>query len=501
MRISTTATLAAALLLCSPASAQTLTLGKSGGAAPGTTTLSLQGSAGEIYAVLFSPTEAATVAPSGALLEIPLDYLWLTFAQPGFVGLLNGTGKASPSFTLSNDPSLIGQTFSFQALQGPAFTVVSNLVRVTPAAPGTFTPTLDAPDLPIVGGAVAKSADGTLQLVGGSGPVAQSYSPNREEFELGGTTFGVGILSQATALADGRILFTGGLGTDGAPTTAAAVYDPLAGTTTTLALNAPRAGHGASLLGNGKVLISGGFAAFDLTDILSFLTGVQASTELYDPTTNTFSAGPNMLEARALHTSTALNNGGALVAGGLSIIPILNLPNVSATAYEYSAALNSFGLPKLMSTGRLAHSAVKLANGKVLIAGGATLDFAEALATGDLTKLKVGTLTDCQVYTSGFFGSFASAGALSIGRAAAGIAALPGGGAVIAGGLQVSLDLSNPTGFAFTPLANADRYDGTSVSATGSMSAARLLPVLEPLNDGTILVLGGGATSAETYQP
>lgn len=489
------------LLLVVPALAQAPVLSKVGGAAPGTTTLTVQGNAGSLYLVVFAPSEAVTPLPTGATLAIPLDYLSLSFAYPGFFGVLNAQGKGNASFTLNSDPTLIGQVFSFQALQGPAFDAASNLVRVTPATPGTFTATLDAPDLPIAGGAVAKAADGTLLLVGGSGPVAQRYNQNTEEFELGGATFGVGLLSQATALADGRILFTGGIGLDGAPTNAAAVYDPVADTTTTLTMNAARAGHGASLLGNGKVLVSGGFATFTFTDILALLTGVQNSTELYDPVTNAFSAGPNMLEARALHTSTALNNGGALVAGGLSVIPILNLPTVSSTAYEYSATLNSFGLPKFMSTGVLGHSAVKLANGKVLIAGGATVDFAEALATGDLTKLKVGTVTNCQAYTSGFFGGFAGAGTLTTGRAFAGMAALPGGGALIAGGVQVTLDLSNPTGFVFNALTAADRYDGTSVAATGALAGARLLPVLEPLADGTILVVGGGLTGAETYQP
>lgn len=490
------------LLLTLPALAQAPTLSKVGGASPGTTTLTVQGNAGALYIAIFAPSEAVTPLPTGATLAIPLDFLSLSFAYPGFFGVLNGQGKASPSFTLNSDPTLIGQVFSFQALQGPAFDAASNLVRVTPSAPGAFSATLDAPDLPIAGGAVAKAADGTLLLVGGSGPVAQRYDSNTETFELGGATFGVGLLSQATALADGRILFTGGLGTDGAPTSAAAVYDPIADTTTTLAMNAPRAGHGAALLGNGKVLVSGGFAAFNFTDILALLTGVQATTELFDPTTNTFSAGPNMLEARALHTSTALNNGGALVAGGLSVIPIVNIPTVSSTAYEYSAALNTFGLPKFMSTGRLAHSAVKLSNGKVLIVGGATIDFAEALSTGDLTKLKVGTLTDCQVYTSSIlFGGFAAAGTLTTGRAFAGTAALANGGALIAGGVQVAIDLSNPTGFVFNALTAADRYDGTAVGATGSLAGARLLPVLEPLSDGTVLVVGGGLSGAETYQP
>ena len=51
--------------------------------------------------------------------------------------------------------------------------------------------------------------------------------------------------------------------------------------------------------------------------------------------------GPTLLEPRALHTSTTLSNGQVLIAGGLSILPIINLPNISATAYRFNPATNT----------------------------------------------------------------------------------------------------------------------------------------------------------------
>src|SRR5205085_8638834 len=44
--------------------------------------------------------------------------------------------------------------------------------------------------------------------------------------------------------------------------------------------------------------------------------GPQASTEIYDPATNSWSAGPSMSAARAAHTANGLRDGRVLAAGG-----------------------------------------------------------------------------------------------------------------------------------------------------------------------------------------
>ena len=476
-----------------------LKLEKFGGGVTQLTTLKLTGDASLPYLILFAPSEASTYVNPFVTLSIPTTYANVAVLVPGFLGTLSAGGTASASVVIPNDPILLPLTLSFQAVGANPIKVASNLVRITPAVPGTFEATLTSPSLPIAGGAAAPEPGGKLLFAGGSGPVAQSYDPNLEEFAVAGASFGVGLLSQSTALADGRVLFTGGLGTNGQPTNAAAVFDPTTQTTTTLTMLKARAGHGASLLPNGKVLITGGFNVFTLTDLVAFLTGVQGDTEFFDPTTMVFTAGPAMLEPRALHTSTALANGNVLVAGGLSVIPILNIPTVSSTAYEYNSILNSFGIPKFMASGRLGHTATLLKNGKVLVAGGLALDLTQVIATGDITQLVVGTLTDCQVYTPGFLGTFATVNGMSQGRAGAGVIALQDGGALIAGGYTLSLAGGVPS---FGLSATADRYaSNNTITVTGSMAAPRALPVMTALNDGTILVAGGGPTGAEVYQP
>ncbi|CAF4447042.1 unnamed protein product, partial [Adineta steineri] len=70
-------------------------------------------------------------------------------------------------------------------------------------------------------------------------------------------------------------------------------------------MNGARADHTASVLINGKVLVTGGTNGTVLN-----------STELYDPLTGTWSVSGNMNKARFHHTASVLTNGKVLVTGG-----------------------------------------------------------------------------------------------------------------------------------------------------------------------------------------
>lgn len=497
-------TLGLVAAFASTALAQNLTLDRTGGALGGLTTFPLKGQPNEAYAVLLDIVEQPTLIPSlGLTLDITDQFAWFTFAAPTWYGLTNGTGDATAQIVIPNDPWFASLVFSLQAVAGNGVYRKSNLVRLTAQASGTFVDAIEQPSVPVVGGAVATAPDNELLFVGGSGPVAQRYKSRTEQWELAGASIGVGLLSQATSLADGRVLFTGGLDlTTGQPTTTASVYDPATQTTTTLAMGAPRAGHGASLMPNGRVLVTGGSSAVDLTNPLSFFTGLLASTEIFDPTTNSFAAGPNMLEARAFHTSTTLTTGRVLIAGGLAVLPIINLPNVSASAYLFNPTTNSFGLPSLMSGARFLHTAVPLSNGRVLLVGGLTLDLSVFLSTLNILDIIVGTRTDCQMFAQGgLFGTFTTVNGMQVGRAGAAAAPLPNGGALIAGGFQVAIDPTTQT-FVFNATATADVFaqNPNTIAPTGSMAASRLFPTMVNLPDGTVMVVGGGPTNAEIYQ-
>src|SRR5262245_58707785 len=68
-----------------------------------------------------------------------------------------------------------------------------------------------------------------------------------------------------------------------------------------------RALHTATLLPNGKVLVTGGL----LNSVI-----ITASAELYDPATGVWTSAGTLAEARYVHTATLLPNGKVLVVGG-----------------------------------------------------------------------------------------------------------------------------------------------------------------------------------------
>lgn len=113
--------------------------------------------------------------------------------------------------------------------------------------------------------------------------------------------------AELVALPDGRALMVGG--------SEAYLYDP--GTnawTVGPTLSTARTTHTATLLGNGSVLVVGGYGSAEL-----------ASTELWDPSGSAgwVSAG-SLASARWGHTATVLGNGDLLVAGGMGAAGALN---------------------------------------------------------------------------------------------------------------------------------------------------------------------------------
>jgi hypothetical protein len=157
----------------------------------------------------------------------------------------------------------------------------------------------------------------------------------------------------ATRLLDGRVLIVGGLSSGGT----AELFDPVARRfVATGALAQSRAAHTATLLPDGRVLVAGGYSG-------SWL----ASTEIYDPTSGRFSAGPTLTEPRSDHLAISLRDGRVLFIGGTS------------TGYTFLASAELFDPVRLSVSGtgsmrvpRESHVGALLPNGEVLVTGGHT---------------------------------------------------------------------------------------------------------------------------------
>ena len=146
------------------------------------------------------------------------------------------------------------------------------------------------------------------------------------------------------------------------------VYDPGTGTFTEIVGEdgAGIYGHTATLLPNGKVLLAGGFvnSVWDYSGI----SGSDNGATLYDSATGVFSGTGNMTANRGDHTATLLANGKVLIAGGADQDPT---GTGLASAELYDPSTGTFTQTGSMAVGRFLHTATLLQNGKVLIVGGA----------------------------------------------------------------------------------------------------------------------------------
>ena len=156
----------------------------------------------------------------------------------------------------------------------------------------------------------------------------------------------------ATLLPDGKVLVTGGA--DGGPHPLAAVeyYDPASGTWSSAAsLATARDSHTATLLPNSKVMVAGG-------------NGGGKTSEVYDPSTDQWAVGGSMEDARQGHTATLIPSGKVLVAGGTG-------GSGPLASYElFDPADKTWTTVGNLEMARTAHNATLLPFGKVIVIGG-----------------------------------------------------------------------------------------------------------------------------------
>ena len=180
----------------------------------------------------------------------------------------------------------------------------------------------------------------------------------------------------ATLLKDGDVLVAGGQGASGAPLSSAELYNPATGSwTTTGPLPLPVSQATATLLANGDVLVAGGVTGSSTSP------AVTAASELYDPATGRWSSttGPLLTASSGAGAALLSASGDVLYAGGLTSTG----PGASATVVTelYDPTSGTWSVTGSLPLGVAGAVTIALAGGGVLLAGG------ETGASGGLTGL------------------------------------------------------------------------------------------------------------------
>lgn len=216
--------------------------------------------------------------------------------------------------------------------------------------------------------------DQTVLIVGGSdgtraSKASELYIPGLVRFAATSGQLNVPRLHhQALRLNDGRVLVLGGapdqMWNDAQAYASAEMFDNKTGFYSSLlnSMNEGRAQFTATLLGNGQVLIVGGWQSSSRRTL--------ASAELYDPSTGKFRliSGGGLSHGRYAHSATLLADGRVLIAGGNT-----ETDSGSTSMEIYDPATERFTeVATPLKYGRAYHSATLLSNGQVLLAGGQT---------------------------------------------------------------------------------------------------------------------------------
>ena len=289
-----------------------------------------------------------------------------------------------------------------------------------PAA-GAFAPAASMVDKR-VDHAAALLPGGKVLVVGGSGDTTSAttseiFDPSKQTWSATPAPLAHGrVAALLSPLLDGRVLVAGG-DTDPSASTAE-IFIPATGVwITATSMKSPRRRHTATLLSNGRVMIAGGRTYAGTNKDL-------ATVEIYVPTTNTWLTGPPMTRPRSSHTATRLGDDRVLVAGGSTDA------GVTSSAEIYDPGKGTWTEIAPMESARATHTATKLDNGAVLVAGGVD-ETSSVLRAVELFD----PLQDRWI----------PIGPMTHGRLAHAAAPLEGGGVLVAGGEnQSSAEIYQP---------------------------------------------------------
>ena len=259
--------------------------------------------------------EGEDVFGSRVILEKDADFWTSLPTQP--------LARGAPEMVLLDDGRvLVTGGFMTPGPFGPGF-ALGTTVEIYDPATGEWT---EAPSMNETHEyqAVVRMRDGRALALGGRAlnfdpsSRAEIYDPDANEWTLTGSMNAPLSFPVTIALLDGRVLVTGvsDLNADD-PDPISEVYDPNSGTWERSGpMRHVRNFHSLTLLPDGRVLAIGG------EDPGGERNAPHATTEVFDPETDTWSPGPDLAEPRYDHSATLLPDGRVFLAGGIGVDPL-----------------------------------------------------------------------------------------------------------------------------------------------------------------------------------
>ena len=274
----------------------------------------------------------------------------------------------------------------------------------------------------------------------------------------------------AILLPTNKVLVAGGTNNGTTPLKTAELYDPSTNTwSSTGSMAVARRGHTATLMLDGKILVTGGFdGAIE-----------SATTEIYDPATGIWTASGPMTRGRKYHTASRLGDGKILIAGGI-VATNVGDGRVAEIYAPLSGTFTSMPLvpsSALMSSPRSKHTASVLSDGvTVVLAGGFD---PSVQSTTEVFTYNAATPTSS---------TWAVGPSLIQGRHDHAASILAGTKKILlTGGYTNTTEICD-----FTTLSSPN----PSCSASTPMSATRALHTSTTLSNGKVLIVGGTDGSA-----
>lgn len=328
-------------------------------------------------------------------------------------------------------------------------------------------------------------ANGKVLIAGGGMETAELYDPTTGTFALTGSMSARRAGHSATLLADGKVLIAGGYISDSGDVAtnpdllaSAELYDPATGSfSRTGNMLEAQSGQIGTLLANGKVLFTGGVSS------IAGCCGVPPTPALYDPATGVFSATGNYVPNSLL--SGDLQNWGLTMSTAALLRDGSVLIAAEPIAQRYDPLTGSFALTGQMSTARFGlvpvylygRTATLLKDGRVFLTGGEHED--------------LGRFANTELYDPST-GTFAAGASMAIVRDGHTATLLANGKVLVVGG-ESENGCSAPSTCEIASSASGELFDpvtGTLGSA-GNMTERRELHQATLLNDGTVLITGG----------